>query len=410
MPDSQLINPQLDIIYRMMNAFATNTNVNEALQQGLKYVKQSLNAEAASFFILDEEKKMLTCCACFGPVDITGLEIAYDKGIVGSVIAKNETRFIEDCLRDPNFNNAVDKKTGFTTKSMICAPVASLDKKFGALQLINRLGQNPLFENEDATMVTVLANSAALALANSEMTKAIVESEKTKRDLNMAARIQENLFPQGPHAVAHGRNIPMKEISGDLFDFVERDDRLYFCVADVAGKGINAALVMAKTHSLFRSLSRRKPEIDTLTAQINRELVETATHGMFVTAIIGFYDLSHHTISLCNAGHEPGLVLSKNGAAHYIEASLHPLGIMAFAPEMITTETIALTNARFFSYSDGLTETKIGDDMLGAKRLAEKLHSFFEADLAQQVDGVVKDIHQASDIINDDLTLLGIGR
>ncbi|MGC6471427.1 MAG: PP2C family protein-serine/threonine phosphatase [Parvibaculales bacterium] len=406
---AQDINPQLDIIYRMMSAFSSNADVDEALQQGLQYVQKSLNAEAASFFILDEEKQTVTCRACFGPVDITGLEIPQDQGIVGSVIAAGDTRFIADCVADPDFNSAVDEKTGFTTRSMICAPVAGLDKKFGALQLINKLDANPLFKTEDAALVTVLANSAALALSNSEMTKAIVESEKTKRDLRMAARIQENLFPQTSHAVAHGHNIPMKGVSGDLYDFVERDGRLYFCLGDVAGKGINAALVMAKTHSLFRSLSRSRPDIDQLTADINRELVETATNGMFVTAIIGFYDLSTNRVDLCNAGHEPGLVLSHNGEAHYIDASLHPLGIMEFAPEAVQVETLDLTTARFFTYSDGLTEAKFGEEMLGADKLAEQLKSHSSVPLSQQVDAVVKEVHQASDIISDDLTLLGIG-
>lgn len=410
MASTQDINPQLDIIYRMMNAFATNADVDEALQQGLQYVQQALNAEAASFFILDEEKQSVTCRACFGPVDITGLEIPGDQGIVGSVIAAGDTRFIADCLADPNFNSSVDDKTGFTTRSMICAPVAGLDKKFGALQLINKLDANPLFENEDAALVTVLANSAALALANSEMTKAIVESEKVKRDLRMAARIQESLFPQKVHAVAHGRNIPMKGVSGDLFDFVERVDRLYFCLGDVAGKGINAALVMAKTHSLFRSLSRSRPEIDQLTADINRELAETATNGMFVTAIIGYYDLVTNRVNLCNAGHEPGLVLTQNGDMHYVAASLHPLGIMEFAADAVQVETLDLSKARLFTYSDGLTEAKIGNAMLGAENLAAKLKSSAGLSLSQQVDAVVKEVHQTSDIISDDLTLLGIGR
>jgi len=81
-----------------------------------------------------------------------------------------------------------------------------------------------------------------------------------------------------------------------------RGEYLYFCMADVSGKGTDAALVMAKTISLFRSMSRAEPEVDELAARVNMELVETAFNGMFATAIIGRYHPETHEMQCCNAG------------------------------------------------------------------------------------------------------------
>ena len=128
-------------------------------------------------------------------------------------------------------------------------------------------------------------------------------------------------------------NIPKKGVSGDLYDYVSRDGQIYFCMADVSGKGTDAALVMAKTHSLFRSLSRNMPAVNELAARMNGELVETAFNGMFVTAIIGQYD-SQASRSACNAG-EPGLLVDGKGRFSYVEASPQPLGILDFAPHEI---------------------------------------------------------------------------
>lgn len=405
--------PQLEIIYRMMEAFAegggTPKSVSAAMQQGLIYVQDSLNAQAASFFMLDEKGENFTCMNCLGPVDIIGLSLPVGAGIIGDVVAKDDTRFIADCTTDPSFNSEVDDETGFLTRSMICAPISGNGKQFGALQIINKSSGNGLFTDDDARLVTLLARSSALALANSEMTASIVEANKMKRDLKLAATVQTGLFPRENHAYACGLNIPMQGVSGDLFDFVERDGLVYFCMGDVSGKGMNAALVMSKTHSLFRSLSRSSPTPAELVAGMNRELVETSDNGMFVTAIIGTYNPATNQLLVCNAGHEPGLVTGSQGVA-YVKPHLHPMGIADTAAEEIAQSEIDLTNTRFFAYSDGLTETEINGTPIGSENLANMIAAQQNIDLAGQLDLVMQEVRQKADRIFDDLTILGIGK
>ena len=130
-------------------------------------------------------------------------------------------------------------------------------------------------------------------------------------------------------------------------------EKVFFCMADVSGKGTDAALVMAQTHSLFRALSKQASTPAELAAAMNGELVETASNGMFVTAIIGLYDSQSGDMQCCNAGHEPGLLLSANGDYRFFEASLQPLGIMDFEAGDIVTETASSLRRDFSAIRTG---------------------------------------------------------
>lgn len=400
---------QLDIIYTMMSAFASSADISHSLQQGLDYIRDEIGAEAASFFYLDGQAQILRCEACIGPSDIAGLELPADQGIVGAVTQSDTMRFVADTLTDPDFDNSVDQDTGFITKSMICVPVSGRGKRFGAIQLINRLDGDGIFSAADAALVSVLGKAAALAIINSEMAAHMVEADALKRDLAMASRVQESLFPDDNFDFVHGVNIPKKGVSGDLFDYVERAGQIYFCMADVSGKGTDAALVMAQTHSLFRSLSRPCPSPAELTVAINRELVETATNGMFVTAIIGTYNPQTGHMMCCNAGHEPGLLVARSGELRHIEASTQPLGIVDMEVSDLETQEADLQDARFFCYSDGITEAHINGTMLGNVRLAHILAEQMDIALRVQVENTVDVVRAKAATLPDDLTLLGLG-
>ena len=404
----QDVSQQLDIIYRMMTAFASSADTSQTLYEGLDYIRAQIGAEAASFFYLHEDKDILRCEACIGPTDITGLEIPSSAGIVGAVTQSDEMRYVRDTSQDADFTGAVDAKTGFVTKSMICVPVSGNGKSFGALQLINRLDGN-FFTDNDAALVSVYGKSAALALANQQMTQRMVEADSYKRELSMASRVQASLFPEPQYDFIHGVNIPKKGVSGDLYDYVMRGDRVYFCMADVSGKGTDAALVMSKTISLFRAISREEPEVAQLAARVNTELVETATNGMFATAIIGYYDPVSGDMQCCNAGHEPGLLLHANGQMDYVEASLQPLGILDFEPDDIVVESLNLSQCRFYCYSDGITEAEINGQMLGATKLADILAQQMDLPVRMQIENTVQIVRDKVEVLPDDLTVLGLG-
>lgn len=136
----------------------------------------------------------------------------------------------------------------------------------------------------------------SLALANLRLRDTIANQEGLARELDLAAEIQRGLLPntERENLPVHGLNRPIRQVSGDFFDFFQRrgEEGIAFALGDVSGKGFNAALLMAKTASLFRCLGKTSDDPAALLQRINQELCETASHGMFVTMVAGIYQQS----------------------------------------------------------------------------------------------------------------------
>src|SRR5581483_1485477 len=153
--------------------------------------------------------------------------------------------------------------------------------------------------------------AAALAIHNFRLTDRLVQQERERHELELAAEIQRDLLPRAtaPGFPVHGINVPARAVSGDFFDIIPLPDgRIWFNVGDVSGKGMNAALLMAKTSSLFRCLAKSAEHPGQLLGAINNELCETNFHGMFVTMVGGLFDPATGLGRLSNAGHEPPLL------------------------------------------------------------------------------------------------------
>jgi len=249
---------QLELLAEITQSFALSLDINETLKNALQRFMEYLNAEASSVFLLENDDKELVCRGCAGPVDITGLRLPANKGIIGKTVDSKCCQMVRDVRKDTNFAKNVDDDTGFVTRSILCAPLIIKDHCIGALELINKKGGNGLFDDQDQHLVTALA-SAALAIHNARMADALVEQERMRKELELAREIQVSLLPDardGDFPVM-GVNVPAREVSGDFYDFFQRDDGLiYFNLADVSGKGMNAALLMAKASSLLHHLAK----------------------------------------------------------------------------------------------------------------------------------------------------------
>ncbi|MBT4768912.1 MAG: SpoIIE family protein phosphatase [Rhodospirillaceae bacterium] len=400
----------LELLAEMARDFSTSLDIHQTLGKALVRITHYLGAEAASLFLLENDDTELVCITCEGPVDIGGLRIASDHGIVGRSVQDNLCQIIRDVSQDPDFKSQVDEKTGFTTRSILCAPMSVKDSPFGAIEVINKKGGDGLFDENDRHILQALACSAALALLNARMALELVEKERLRHELDLAAEIQRGLLPQrqpAPYPVA-GINLPARGVSGDLYDFFTLEDgRIFFCLGDVSGKGMNASLLMAKTSSLYRCLGRTNPEPGALLAVINNEIFETATHGMFVTMVGGLYDRESGKLIMANAGHEPPLYIDADGNVTSYEAEEPPLGIMP-GTEFPEVE-INLKGGELYIFTDGVTESPIdGGKMLGATGFTEMIKELKNLSLADRLDMIVDRVAGDRKKLHDDITILGI--
>ena len=212
----------------------------------------------------------------------------------------------------------------------------------------------------------------------SKLQQATLEREHIDSELNIARKIQMDMLPKGEeNALRDDCNVvglldPARMVGGDLYDHFIRDEKLYFCIGDVSGKGVPAALVMAVAHTLFRSISAHESNPARIMQALNETSCQRNEQNMFVTMFIGVLDLPTGRLRYCNAGHDKPFVIGEE--TKQLPAKPHlPLGVM---DNMIytTQETVLLSGESLFLYTDGLTEAmNESHEQFGLKRVEKGL-------------------------------------
>ena len=247
----------------------------------------------------------------------------------------------------------------------------------------------------------------------------VAEKTAYENEMNLAWNIQKSMipdqfppFPERTDIDIYGTMHPAKSVGGDLFDFTLRGDRLFFCIGDVCGKGIPAALVMAVTRSLFRSYVAAEHNPERMVMHINAAMCDGNKNNMFVTMFIGELDLKTGQLVYCNAGHEPPLLFGETLVRLPADRQL-PVGIFEDV-EYKSREMQLAPRHSLLLFTDGLSEAMNGDGTLfGIERImqaAQRLEDSDQTGPQQIVEGMTAAVHDyvGDAVQNDDLTLLAI--
>ena len=208
-----------------------------------------------------------------------------------------------------------------------------------------------------------------LQAAYSKLEETTKAKERIESELRIAREIQKRMlphvFPRRCDVDIYAMMTPAKEVGGDLYAYALLDDLLYFCVGDVSGKGVPAALYMAEVTRMFRTLVDGKLTPDTIAARLNHALVEDNEQGMFVTMFIGLIHLKTGHMEFCNAGHNPPLL---NGEYMKIESNA-PIGLWSEV-EFEGEEVEDMHGKTLFVYTDGINEAEnANQEQFGDERL-----------------------------------------
>ena len=228
------------------------------------------------------------------------------------------------------------------------------------------------------------------------------------RELELAREVQRSLLPaDGRDSLGVvGLNVSAREVSGDFYDFYKLSTgQIAFCIADVSGKGMNAALLMAKTSSLYRCLGKSIHDPSRLLTMLNREILETSIRGMFVTMIAGVFDPASRRVRLANAGHLPAVQMCGRRLVKEYPAAAPPLGIMSDA-EFPGTD-FCLEDHSLYLYTDGLLEARLaGGRRLEREGLLDLLIRHGGSVPVERLQQIVAAVRGGSGSVEDDLTLL----
>ena len=247
------------------------------------------------------------------------------------------------------------------------------------------------------------------------------EAEKQKwrdrisNEVKLAVKVQENFLPKRnlENYPVHGINIAAREVSGDFFSFYPHNDSVYFIIADVAGKGIHAGMVMAKASTLFEIMSRDKVDPDEMMFHMNNDLFLTKTGGMFVTCILGEYNTRTDEIRWVNGGHQPAFLRSSSGNYEQYESKSPPMGVILQKDKSVyNVNKTKLEDKRFFAFTDGLSESlNSAGEEIGIDGSLKIIEENFNLDSSKQLSDISNSvIKNAGNKLSDDLTLISIGK
>ena len=247
------------------------------------------------------------------------------------------------------------------------------------------------------------------------LTDFAAHAASVEKELHIANRIQMSMLPKAfadsENIDIHASLVPAREVGGDFYDIVQRDDLLYFCIGDVSGKGVPAALVMAMAISAFRMLIGQETAPECIVQRMNETMSRDNEYCIFITLFVGVLDLQTGCLHYCNAGHKAPLLIAP-GVSHPSILAIEPnLPIGVFPDYTFEGQrTQILPGTTLFLYTDGLTEAENAEhEQFGFERLMTTLQELTEGvnthviinHMSQAVNHFVGHTEQS-----DDLTIL----
>jgi len=408
------VNVDLGLITKMNQEFAVSLDLNDTLKTALQVIIARINAQAANIFLINEKKKKFECIASLHQDYLDEYELDLKDGVMGKAVKLKKCIRVGNVKKDvreiAEFYFDLDNKTNFTTYSVLCAPLIAANECIGVIHCLNKKTDDKLFIEDDRKLLETLSAPAAFAIRNAKMAKEMVEKNKIQKEIEIVGEIQKSLLSQNKKDAfpIAGINIPAKVVSGDFYNFSDLGDGRYgFGVADVSGKGIKSSLLMSKASSLYRCLSKTMFSASELLMLLNNEICETISRGMFVTMLIGIYDSNKKELLLSSAGHEPPLILNKDGAFTDFSEAGPPLGVV---PKTKYTETVVpFKESSMYIFTDGITEIKDPHGlMLGSEGFQDYIKKYQSLPNNERLKKIIDDIIKSGKIQKDDLTIVVI--
>ena len=376
------------------------------LQEVLNLVMDTLDSlipyDAAGIFVLQcvgDEPCTFKAEAVRGyDIDeLSDLHLKLGEGFIGSVAVSGKPIISGDVREDPVYVNARDR-----TRSEMVAPIISNDEVIGVFDLES--DELNAYSDDDLQVLTLLASQVAIIIEKVMLHEQLIEKKRLQGQLEVARQVQLELLPPNdpelPGFDISAYNFPTEEVSGDYYDWVRiYDDQIGLVIADVAGKGIPAALLMVFLRASLRAATHIGYATHISMAKVNFLLWESIERNQFITAFYGILDASNRTLHYSNAGHNPPLLIDAQGAARFIEWGEQPLGMFRDTRYHEHYHTFR-PGEILVLYTDGVTEAlspkgeEFGRDRLitavkkGSSLSARELIASMQRDVFQWTDGV----------------------
>ncbi len=266
-------------------------------------------------------------------------------------------------------------------------------------------------------LIQIIANLIIVFIETKRMQKELIEQETLKKEMELASKIQNQLIPgEDQYPKSHQLTIktlyhPHYGVGGDYYDIMQLSrNTIGFCIADVSGKGIAAAMLMSNFQAVIRTLFTARGSLKKLIHKLNDRVNESANNEKFITMFIGRYNLRTHKLTYVNAGHLPPLYFDdKKGVIRSLEKGCIGLGMLDFIPAIEVGHTYISKHSKLMAFTDGLVEHEQDDHVESNSSHIEKIISNRKS-ITTNIDEIQNSIegYIRSDAIFDDISLVGI--
>ena len=402
---------RLRMLVKASELLNSSLDLDTILDVLLRYTLKSLHSAGGTIYLFDRSTGILSARRMMGgkPVEI---RLTLGEGVAGTVAKTGKTVRIADAYKDKRFFSGIDRKSGFRTRSMLCAPMKNrAGQLVGVFQILNK--RKGTFTAEDSRFLSSISVPATIAIENARLHQTEMESERMRRDLELAAALQRQILPQrlpaGPSYELDAMTSPCRTVGGDFYDAIDGGSgRLILVVADASGKGIGAALLVSTFQAALHTYVEFGLSLSQIAAKLNRILYEDSTASSFVTSILASFDPETLTLRYVNAGHNNPIVRTAGNQERELITGGIPLGMIADSAYE-EGELQLRVGDLLVLYTVGVTEAMDGEGrMYGEERLYRRLRELKHLPLLEISRGLYGDVkkHLGASPQNDDVTLL----
>ncbi len=348
--------------------------------------------------------------------DLDAEGITFSRSIAEKVISEKVSILTSNAMTDPRFRSQ-DSIVAVGIRSAMCVPLWNNKIVTGLIYVDSRIHDN-VFNQDDLSLLTSLANVAAIKLENAKLVQDMIDKKRIEHELEQARRIQKEALPDlAPDLEGwdiFGTNTPCYTVGGDYYDFVTRPGgNLAFALGDVSGKGIPAAMMMMVLRATVNSSTQQNDSVDTIIAHTNRVMFHNSPGQSYVTFFLGDLNSESGELSYVNAGHIPPILYrAASGTHERLEVGGTVVGLF---DDMVYEEgrTRVEPGDILVVFTDGISEAWGEDDEeFGEERIADLIKKHASLNAKELIDMLQQEVDQytGGSRPSDDCTLVVVKR
>lgn len=350
---------ELSVLNDLAIAASSSLEVRQMLDIIVRKSIKAVKAEQGSISLVTEQEET-PFRTLIRQVDRTHDQMPYRVGahITGWILKNKKPLMIENLATDERFK--ASEQEAKEIRSVLCVPIWSQARIIGFLMMMNKKTHEP-FNDNDLRLLSIIAAQSGQLIRNSQLQEEALEKKRLEFELSLARRIQTNLLPKtapiNPHLDIASYFNPAEEVAGDYYDYFSLgDQQIGIVIADVAGHGPAAALMMTMVKGILHSIVQQFSSAEHSLSEINSIIARIAPREIFITMMFLIFDLNQKVLRFSNAGHNPIVHYnSQTRSCQLIELKGCALNLLnKFDYEV--KEIPFHPNDLFLIYTDGVTE------------------------------------------------------